>query len=80
MPVEERRNPIHGGLTAAPFRRHLAKHIPHPFLGYFAYCGTFVGCRIAHLGHELLSSSVSWKGSVMCAQPGKTTDEEKRRN
>jgi len=33
MPVEERRKPIHGGLTAAfPAADILAKHTPHPFL------------------------------------------------
>ncbi len=31
MPVEERREPIHGGLTAAPCRRHPRQAHPAPF-------------------------------------------------
>ncbi|MBE0434640.1 MAG: hypothetical protein IBX56_02420 [Methylomicrobium sp.] len=31
MPVEERRKPIHGGLTAAPCRRHPRQAHPAPF-------------------------------------------------
>ena len=58
MPVEERRKPFHGGLTAAPCRRHPRQACPAPF--YMLKLGFTVG--IALIAILLFSASASATG------------------